>query len=88
MRISFIESPEGMQPGEVEWRDLRDRLRHAKADVIVTNEMPFGFWLASHEKFDRVRADESVRLHEEGIEALKLLDAPLVLSSRPVWANG
>jgi N-carbamoylputrescine amidase len=36
---------------------------------------------------DRKTAQDSVDRHEAGLEGLKQLDIPAILSSRPVWAN-
>ncbi|AXC11897.1 N-carbamoylputrescine amidase [Acidisarcina polymorpha] len=49
--------------------------------------MPFGSWLASSPNYNVERAQESVRIHEEGLEALRALELPLVISSRPVIAS-
>jgi len=54
----------------------------------VTNEMPFGEWLASSEQFDVKRAENSIRLHDEGLDAIRNLNARIVLSSRPVRTDG
>jgi N-carbamoylputrescine amidase len=50
----------------------------------VTNEMPFGPWLAENPKFDKDSARRSVELHEEALEALTSLQVGAVISSRPV----
>ena len=54
----------------------------------MTNEMPFGEWLASSEQFDVKRAENSIRLHDEGLDAIRNLNARIVLSSRPVRTDG
>jgi N-carbamoylputrescine amidase len=59
----------------------------ARLDVLVTNEMPFGPWIAGDATFDRNVAEESVELHSSGLRCLSDLEVRAVVSSRPVWAN-
>jgi N-carbamoylputrescine amidase len=53
----------------------------------VTNELPFGPWLAEGAVFSEQEARLSLRTHEKGLEALIDLDLPAVISSRPVWSG-
>jgi len=88
MRVAYIESPEGLLPHSRQWQQLKTLIASENADVLLTNEMPFGTWLAAEEDYDLQNALTSVAAHEEGIVALKELKIPLVLSSRPeVFGN-
>ncbi|WP_260858992.1 carbon-nitrogen hydrolase family protein [Paraburkholderia sp. BCC1885] len=49
----------------------------------MTNEMPFGPWLAESPEFEEDSAKRSAELHEEALDALASLQAGAVISSRP-----
>ncbi len=87
MRVAIIQAPTNMLPGSNEWAELAREISHARPEVLITNEMPFGSWLAESNTFDREGAAQSIREGEAGIEVLRTLDIPVVLSSRPVSAG-
>jgi N-carbamoylputrescine amidase len=86
-RVAFVQWPEGLAPGSDLWAALAEQVVASAPDVLITNELPFGTWLASSGVFDHTAAGHSVALHESGLDALRALGLPLVLSSRPVWAG-
>lgn len=88
MKITYIESPDGLQLESSEWEELKQRIVSEKPDVLVTNEMPFGKWLSSSNNFVATHAEDSVTVHDGGIDELNKLNIPLVLSSRPVESEG
>lgn len=57
-------------------------------DILVTNELPFGPWIAEGAAFSNKEAQLSIRGHENGLEELIALGLPAVISSRPVWNGG
>ena len=71
-------------PNSHAWQALSAQIAGQQTDILVTNEMPFGAWLAANKKFETLDANDSIDVHDEGIEALKTLGIPLVLSSRPI----
>jgi N-carbamoylputrescine amidase len=87
MRVGYVEWPEGLQPSGPEWTRLAEQVVNARLDLLVTNELPFGRWIAADQTFDQVTAENSVAVHEAGLTALAALPVPAVLSSRPVWAG-
>jgi N-carbamoylputrescine amidase len=91
LRIAFVEWPEALAPTdpqcESHWRELKNSIIAARPDILVTNELPFGPWLADGPVFSEDRAILSVRAHEKGIEELIELHLPAIISSRPTW-NG
>jgi N-carbamoylputrescine amidase len=87
LRIAFVEWPEALSTADSRWPELKDSVRAAGPDILVTNELPFGPWLADGAVFSRNEADLSVRSHEQGLEGLIDLQLPAVISSRPAW-NG
>lgn len=87
MKIAFVEWPEGLLAGDRQWDKLKDLVTAARPDVLVTNELPFGPWIAEAAVFSKAEADLSIRAHQQGIEALIDLKLPAILSSRPVWSG-
>jgi N-carbamoylputrescine amidase len=85
MRIGFVEWPHGLEPIGPHWDEICRAVDQNKPDILITNEMPFGPWLASSPHFDTEAAARSISLHEAGIAALARLGVSTILSSRPVW---
>jgi N-carbamoylputrescine amidase len=83
MRTGVVEWPEDLSPDGPVWLGLRDAIVDARLDLLVTNELPFGRWLADAETFDPVCAEESVAAHAAAEAAVAGL-ASAVLWSRPV----
>jgi N-carbamoylputrescine amidase len=87
LRIAFVQWPEALLIGEARWHDLKDSVAAAHPDILVTNELPFGPWVAEGPVFSEDEAHLSLRAHEKGLEGLIDFNLPAVISSRPVW-NG
>lgn len=85
MKVTCVEWPDGMTVADDSWRAIAASLRDQHCDVLLTNELPFGRWLAAEANFDRRRAKDSVTAHDAGLAALAELGIPLVLTSRPAW---
>jgi N-carbamoylputrescine amidase len=85
LSIAFVEWPEGLSTGDPQWSALRDSVTAAAPDILVTNELPFGPWLANNAVFSEDEAHLSLHAHEKGLEGLIDLALPAVISSRPVW---
>ncbi len=86
MKISYLESPEGLSHEGLLWETLKAQIISQSPDVLVSNEMPFGNWLAATKSYDAESAQASVVANDRGIEELRKLDIPIILSSRPVKA--
>lgn len=85
VRAWAVEWPEGLQPEGDSWREATRALVDVTAnDIVVANEMPFGFWQPVGRMFSPDRAKEWVNLHERGLEVLSKIPAAAVISSRPV----
>jgi N-carbamoylputrescine amidase len=87
LRVAFVEWPEALSVDDGQWGQLKDSIMAVRPDILVTNELPFGPWIAEAAVFSADGAHHSIRAHEKGIEGLIDLDLPAVISSRPVW-NG
>ena len=88
MRVAFVEWPEGLSPEGEAWSAIRDSVASARPDLLVTNELPFGPWIAEDAAFSEREADSSVRAHARGSEALIDLGVRAVVSSRPIRIAG
>jgi N-carbamoylputrescine amidase len=82
MRIGFVQWPDGLIPNTDMWARLAADVAKTAPDVLITNEMPFGPWLAVSPCYESALAQESVRIHEAGLDALRALNVPIVISSR------
>ncbi|HEY3770234.1 MAG TPA: carbon-nitrogen hydrolase family protein [Candidatus Angelobacter sp.] len=87
MRIAFVEWPEALSADNTQWSEIKSCITAARPDILLTNEMPFGPWIAEGATFSKEAAHKSIRAHEEGLAGLIDLNLPAVISSRPVW-NG
>jgi N-carbamoylputrescine amidase len=88
MRVGFVQWPDDLIPNTDIWSAVVADVIKAAPEILITNEMPFGPWLAVSSNFDAERATESVQIHKDGLEALQALKVPIVISSRPVMAGG
>jgi N-carbamoylputrescine amidase len=87
MRVAFVEWPDALSTTDVQWDQLKVSVDAVRADLLITNELPFGPWIADCAVFSEDEAHLSIRAHEKGLEGLNDLALPAVISSRPVW-NG
>ncbi|HEV2506207.1 MAG TPA: carbon-nitrogen hydrolase family protein [Mesorhizobium sp.] len=88
MRVGFVEWPEDLETGNQAWDRIADQINDARPDFLITNELPFGSWIASQPTFDPALAQNSIDAHARGIDALAALGIPAILSSVPVPAAG
>jgi len=84
LRIAFVEWPEGLSVEDARWPALKESVVAAHPDILVTNELPFGPWIADAPVFSEEDAVLSLRAHEKGLEGLIDLRLPAIVSSRPV----
>src|SRR5689334_8723071 len=87
MRIAYVEWPEALSTTAAQWAELKAAVKAARPDILITNELPSGHWIAERAVSSADESNLSIRDHEKGIEGLIDLGLPAVISSRPVW-NG
>lgn len=87
VKVWSVEWPEGLLPGEAAWEDITRQFVDAKNDILITNEMPFGFWQPTTRPFDVDAAREWVALHERALDTLSRLPVAAVISSRPIFTG-
>lgn len=87
LRIAFVEWPEALSTDHPQWSPLKNSITAARPDILITNELPFGPWIAENAVFSEDEARVSIRAHEKGLEGLIDFHLPAVISSRPVWAE-
>jgi N-carbamoylputrescine amidase len=87
LKIAFVEWPDALSTEDAQWSELKDAITAARPDILVTNELPFGPWLAEAAVFSEDAAHLGIRVHENGLKGLIDLNVPAVISSRPVWSG-
>jgi N-carbamoylputrescine amidase len=87
LKIAFVEWPDALSTEDAQWSEVKASIAAAHPDILVTNELPFGPWLAEGAVFSADAAHHSIHVHESGLGGLIDLNIPAVISSRPVW-NG
>lgn len=78
-----VEWLEGLLPGEAAWEEIAGQLVDARNDILVTNEMPFGFWQPTKRPFDSDAAREWASLHERALDSLSRL--PVLCCPAIAW---
>lgn len=84
MKITCVEWPTGLVPNSPEWIQVSKLAEKEQPDLLITNEMPFGSWAPAADQYDNSVASNWVNLHENGLNCLKELGIPCILSSRPI----
>ena len=84
LKIGFVEWPESLSVEDAEWSELKDSVTAARPDILVTNELPFGPWIAEGTVFSEDTAHLSLRAHENGLKGLINLNLSAIIASRPV----
>lgn len=82
--IGFVEWPDGLTADDARWEAIEAEVARSQPDVLVTNELPFGPWIAEGAAFTDAAADASIAAHEAGLDRLARLNVTTVISSRPV----
>jgi len=83
-KVAYVEWSDGLGADQESWADTALSVKDSGADILVTNEMPFGAWRPTNRRFDIREASAWVREHEEALGALSDLNVPAIISSRPV----
>ena len=84
MRVWSVEWPEGLMPESFAWAEIARSFKATDGDILVTNEMPFGYWAPTRQMFSEERAREWELVHEQGLDALNALPFKAIVSSRPI----
>lgn len=87
VRVGFVQWPEALEPLGSNWAMIGELVARAHVDLLVTNELPFGRWIAAEAAFDSQVAQASIDVHSAGMDAFSQLDVSAILSSRPMWAD-
>ena len=74
LKVAFVEWPEGLATEDPRWVKLKESVTALRPDMLVTNELPFGPWLAEDAVFSEDEAQLSFRAHAKGLTGLIDLD--------------
>jgi N-carbamoylputrescine amidase len=61
MRIAFVEWSDALSTTDAQWDELKDSVNAVRADLLITNELPFGPWLADSAVFSEDEASQPPR---------------------------
>ena len=87
-RVAVVQWEDGLIVQGAGWTAIQDLVRRASPDILVTNELPSGPWIAARPTFEQEVADRSVADHDAGMAALRSLQATTIVSSRPITESG
>jgi len=89
MKVTVCELPDETARRARAWADLVHYLRAAPTDVVVLPEMPFCEWeMFRTRSVDLVAWRAALAAHDAMVARLAELETRMVLSSRPVEAEG
>jgi N-carbamoylputrescine amidase len=67
LRVAFVDWPEALSTDDdARWDELKGTVTAVRPDILVTNELPFGHWIAEDAVFSDDKAQLSLRAHEKG----------------------
>jgi N-carbamoylputrescine amidase len=70
LRIAFVEWPEAFSTDHPRWCELKNSIVALHPDILITNELPFGPWIAESAVYSEDQARLSICAHEEGLKGL------------------
>src|SRR5215471_19321613 len=56
LRIAFVEWPEALSTDHPQWNELKASVTALHPDILITNELPFGPWIAESGVFSAEEA--------------------------------
>ena len=83
-KVAYVEWQDGLLAKGADWETIAEQVKNTKADILVTNEMPFGSWRPVDHNYDLEKATTWVNENEQSLEALSNLDVNVIISSRPI----
>jgi predicted amidohydrolase len=87
-RVSVVEWPDGLLPNTEDWDRVKAEVDGARPDVLITNEMPFGYWIPTSREYDNDVATRWADVHEAALSDLATLGVAKIVSSRPILDDG
>jgi N-carbamoylputrescine amidase len=70
VKIGYVEWPTELAATGEALVSIRQSIEVACLDLLITNELPFGRWVASSPIFSAEVAKETVAEHERGLQLL------------------
>lgn len=88
MKVTVTQMPD--DPGEFErqWARLGRYVKRQQSDMVLLPEMPFYDWFCAGPRFEQDVWAGAVRRHEDWVQRLSELGAPVVLASWPMESGG
>ncbi len=88
MKLTVTQMPDDPAAFDGEWSRLERHVKRNQSDLVLLPEMPFYDWFCAGPKFEQDVWSDAVDRHREWLGRLAELEAPVVLSSRPVERGG
>jgi predicted amidohydrolase len=88
LKVTVCELPNERIEFTQDWQRLVEHVREHGSDLVLLPEMPFYRWLAQTDNVDPSEWKSAVSAHDEWIGRLEELAPAMVVSSRPVVADG
>jgi len=88
MRLTVCQLSDDRAAFEADWEKLRAHVAAEKPDVVLLPELPFATWFGIENKFEPAVWRDVMIAHEAGDARLGELEAPCVISTRPVERGG
>ena len=85
MRIAFVEWPDALSATDAQWGELKDSVNAVRPDILITNELPFGPWLADSAVFSEDEAHLSLGLSKHGHDGSTDRAEPASTIRRSSW---
>lgn len=83
-KVAYVEWQDGLLAEGGQWETIIEQVENIKADILITNEMPFGCWRPVDHEYDLKMATEWVAENERALDALSNLNVNSIISSRPI----
>lgn len=84
MRLTVCQLSDDRTVFEADWETLRAHVTAEKPDVVLLPELPFATWFGIENKFEPEVWRDVMAAHEADDARLRELEAPCVISTRPV----
>jgi N-carbamoylputrescine amidase len=88
LKVAVCEAPPELTQGSAEWENLCRLVRVASPDLLLLNELPFGWWISIGPAFSEPVWRESCARHDRGLERVGDLGAAVVATTRPQELEG
>ncbi len=88
LKVGVCQCPPELLPGSRDWQELCRAVQRESPALFLLNEMPFGRWIASGPSFDASVWRDACSVHDQGMDRISELGAPVVAGTRAREVDG